>query len=267
MRKIIITWVCILAFTSLFAQAPQGKITYQRTVKLVFSFAGMNGMEQEMPKTKTDNYTLVFGNHQSLWKQAESGFDDEGGNFTSSNGAQVRIMVAGNNNVLFTDLAQKKTVEKKEFLGKIFIVDDSITNLQWKITGDTKMILNMPCMKATAIKLSKKVNMDMDNGKMTRTEVDDTAHIEAWFTTAIPESVGPAQFQGQLPGAILAMNINDGEQTFKAVQYDKEANLKDIKEPKGKNHYTADDFKKERQKMIEEMNKNNQGGDRVIELH
>jgi hypothetical protein len=51
------------------AQQNQGKVMYDRTVKVQFSFAGMGGgAEQQVPSTRTDKYELLFGNGQSLWK-------------------------------------------------------------------------------------------------------------------------------------------------------------------------------------------------------
>ncbi|MEO5948244.1 MAG: hypothetical protein ABIP79_15610 [Chitinophagaceae bacterium] len=66
---------------------------------------------------------------------------------------------------------------------------------------------------------------------------------------------------------ILEMDIKNGTQTLKAVSIKKETALVDIKEPKGKKRYTAGEFKVEREKMMEEMNKNNQGGNRIIRMN
>lgn len=264
---IVAALLLTVSFTS--AQKTQGKIIYERTSQMRFSFSGMHGgMEQELPKIRTDKFELLFGNNQSLWKQAEKeGVDDGGSSFTNSNGAQIRMVVAGNDDVLYSNFDTKNKVEKRELFDKIFLIDDSITSLKWKMTGETKTILDMPCMKATAVRTSKRTSVNMDNGKMTRTEIEDTSAIVAWFTSSIPVSAGPAEFQGQLPGLILEMDIKDGTQTFKAVSYVEKTDLEEIKEPKGKKRYTAEEFKVEREKMMEEMNKNNQGGNRIIRMN
>ncbi len=63
------------------------------------------------------------------------------------------------------------------------------------------------------------------------------------------------------------MDIKDGTQLFKAVSISEKADLASIKEPAGKKHYTPEEFRKERDKMMKEMQENNQGGRRVIRMN
>ena len=267
--KKIITASCFMFFLFLVqAQQTTGKVLYARTVKLQFSFAGMpGGMEHEMPSSRTDRYELTFGNNQSLWKQAEpDNTDDEGPSF-GSDGMQIRMVVAGSNDVLYNNFETGKRIEKRELFDKIFIVDDTISSLKWKMTGETKTILDHNCMEAIATRISKRTSVNIDNGKMERKEIDDTSAIVAWFATDIPVSAGPSEFQGQLPGLILEMDIKDGTQTYKALSISDKADIATIKEPTGKKRVTPEEFKNEREKMMEEMNRNNQGGNRVIRMN
>lgn len=267
MRKLFLAGGFILLSLSLFAQFPQGKVSYDRTVKLQFSFAGMpGGMEQQMPSSRTDKYELVFGNNQSLWKQGEQEDMDEGPSF-GGEGMQVRMVVAGSNDVLFCDFEKSRRVEKREMFDKTFIIEDSLSSLKWKMTGESKTILNHPCMRAEAVRISKRMTMNMDNGKMERKEVDDTARIVAWFATDIPVSAGPSEFQGQLPGLILELDVRNGDQVYKATSISESADLSVLKAPEGKKKYTQEEFRKERDKMLEEMNKNNGGMRRVIRMN
>lgn len=250
------------------AQTNQGKVVYDRTVQLQINFAGMaGGMEQQMPTSRTDKYELTFGNNQTLWKQAENDMDDAGGTFQTEGGGQIRMVVAGSNDVMYTNLETGKKVESREVMDKTFIVDDTISKLKWKMTGETKSILGHNCMKATSTRTSKRTMMNMDNGVMERKEIDDTSNIVAWFATDIPVSAGPSEFQGQLPGLILEMDIKDGTQTFKATSISEKADLASIKEPSGKKRYTQEQFKEEREKMFKEMEQNNGGGRRVIRMN
>ncbi|MFN8288620.1 MAG: GLPGLI family protein [Chitinophagaceae bacterium] len=261
----------VLLLTACFtnAQTSQGKVTYDRTVKLQISFAGMpGGMEQQMPSSRTDKFELSYGNNQTLWKQAENDNDDNGGVFQAQgDGAQIHMVVAGSNDVLYTNLGTGKKVESRELMDRTFIVEDTITKLKWKMTGETKSILGHNCMKATSTRTSKRTIMNMDNGVMERKEIDDTSNIVAWFATDLPVSAGPSEFQGQLPGLILEMDIKDGTQLFKATNISDKADLASIREPAGKKRYTPEQFREEREKMFKEMDQNNGGGRRVIRMN
>lgn len=253
----------LLTFSILSAQQNQGKVNYNRTVKLQMSFAGMpGGVEQQLPSSRTDKYELVFGNNQSLWKQGEQEPEEE--QSFGNEGMQIRMVVAGSNDVLFTNFNNGRKVEKRELFDKTFIVDDTITKLKWKMTGESKTILNHNCMKAETVRISKRMTMNMDNGKMERKEIDDTAKIQAWFAMDIPVSAGPSEFQGQLPGLILELDVRNGDQVYLATSLSETADLSVIKEPAGKKKYTQEEFKKERDKMLEEMNQNNGGGNRRV---
>ncbi len=252
-----------LASSVLTAQQTQGKVTYNRTVKLQMSFAGMpGGLEQQLPSSRTDKYELVFGNNQSLWKQGEQ--EPEEDQSFGEGGMQIRMVVAGSNDVLYCNFDKSRRVEKREMFDKTFIVDDTITKLKWKMTGESKTILNHNCIKAEAVRISKRMTMNMDNGKMERKEIDDTAKIVAWFAMDIPVSAGPSEFQGQLPGLILELDVRNGDQVYLATSIAETTDLAVIKEPTGKKKYTQEEFKIERDKMLEEMNRNNGGGNRRV---
>ena len=268
MKRILIAGCAVLSVGLLKAQQVEGTVTYERTSKIQISFSDTHGsgMEQQMPKTRTDKFELTFANNKSLWKSAEE--DDNGTTDVSGgDGMQIRMIVAGSNDVLYTNFETGKKVEKREMFDKSFIIDDTISKLKWKITGETKTILNISCMKATTQTIRTRTMMNMDNGKMERKEIQDTSNAVAWFSPLIHISAGPAEYQGQLPGLILEMDIKDGTQTFKATSISEKVDLAIIKEPTGKKHYTPDEFKKERDKMMEEMQKNNQGGNIRIRMN
>ena len=267
MKKIILSGIALFSLTYVQAQSKAGTVTYDRISKLQISFSGMpNGMEQQMPTSRTDKYELLYGNNMSLWKQAENENNDDG-SFHTEGGAQIRMVVAGSNDVLFTHLESGKKVESRELMDKTFIVDDTISKLKWKMSGETKTILGHPCMKALATRTSKRTMMNMDNGKMERKEIDDTSAIVAWFATDIPVAAGPGEYQGQLPGLILEMDIKDGTQVFKATSISEKVDLSAIKEPTGKKHYTAAEFREEREKMLSEMQQNGGGGRRIFRMN
>lgn len=98
----------------------------------------------------------------------------------------------------------------------------------------------------------------MDNGQMKTEEVTDTMNIVAWFTDAITMGAGPEGYQGQLPGTILELDINNGRSKFTAVGISPKMDPKEIKEPRGKK-ITQEEYVKERDKLFKEMNENGGG--------
>lgn len=258
MKKVFLVITGVLSLGLVQAQQKQGKVTYERVSNIEMRM-NINGEEQVIPQTRKESFELHFKDSLSLWKQLEQENQDDMA-ASAGEGVHVRMIMAGSNNVLFTNIESGKRVEKRELFDKTFIVDDSIAKLKWKMTGETKSILGHNCMKATTITIRQSTRMTMDNGKMERKEVSDTSAVEAWFTTDIPSSFGPAEYQGQLPGLILEMDINKGRQHFTATGIAKEADASLIKEPAGKKRYTAEEFKKEADKMMKEMQQNFQGG-------
>jgi len=255
MKKIIIAGCLLVTGGIVQAQQKEGKVVYERVNQMIASF-NINGVDQQMPKTRKDNFELIFGSGKSLWRTIEKDEDNDAG---GGNGMQIRMIVAGSNDVLFTNFETGKRTERREFMDKTFIVDDSIAKLKWKMTGETKIILNHTCMKAVTEKISTQMRMNVNNGVVERKEITDTAVVIAWFTNDIPVPAGPAEYQGQLPGLVLEMDINNGKQKFVATSIPEKFDLTEIKEPTGKKHYTAAEFKTEREKLMDEMQKNNQG--------
>jgi len=170
----------------------------------------------------------------------------------------------GQNDIVFNDFTNARKVEQREMFDKKFIVADSIRKLNWKLTGETQTILGHVCQKAIAQNIGKRMQMTMDNGKMERKEITDTSMMIAWFTIDMPVPAGP-EVQGQLPGLILALDMNNGRMVYKAIEISTKADLASIKEPVKGKKVTPAEFNEERNKMMDEMQKNNQGGgNRII---
>ncbi|MGB4773483.1 MAG: GLPGLI family protein [Chitinophagaceae bacterium] len=238
------------------AQMKQGRIVYERKIQLKMqvndpTFANL------IPNERKDQFELLFDNSKTLWRSANDGQDEEM-NFDNGSGAQIRIVTPGNNDVLYSDLAASRKVEQKEVMTKQFTIEDSIRRMNWKLSSETKSVMGYNCKMATTTKMQKSQRMNMDNGQMKTEEVTDTMNIVAWFTDAITMGAGPEGYQGQLPGTILELDINNGRSKFTAVEISPKMDPKEIKEPKGKK-ITQEQFVKERDKLFKEMNENGGG--------
>jgi len=265
MKKIFFPFPAFFLTTICFAQQKEGKVVYERTIQMQIQINDNDHMAQNMPQSHTDKFELSFGNNQALWHISDEQIpeDDNGG----GGGVQIKMFGGGTDDISFYDLNRGTSIEQRDMFEKKFIVSDSIRKLNWKLNGETKTILNHVCQKATAQRIGLRMMMNMDNGKVERKEVSDTSTIVVWFTPDIPVAIGPAEYQGQLPGLILEANLNNGKQVFKAIEISPKADIAAIKEPKSGKKVTPDEFKKETQKMMDDMQRNNQGGNRTIRIN
>jgi GLPGLI family protein len=103
--------------------------------------------------------------------------------------------------------------EAYEFLGKTYIVEDTLLAMNWKIQNDLKEVAGHICMKAF---------------------IEDTLRkqqIVAWFAQDIPLNAGPEYFHS-LPGMILEIDINDGAMTITANKIDVKKLTTELEAPK-----------------------------------
>ena len=264
MKKILFALMGISTVLSISAQQKQGRVIYTRTMQMQMEINDNDHMAQMLPKTRTDNFELTFGSNQSIWKHID---EEDNNDEVNGNGMEIRMIAPGQNDVVFYDFAKAQKIEQREMMERKFIVTDSIQKLDWKLSGETQIILGHVCQKAAAQREGRRTQMTMDNGKMERKEIADTSTIVAWFTADIPVPAGP-EVQGQLPGLILALDINNGRAVYKAVELSEKADTLSIKEPTKGKKVTPDEYKKETAKMMDEMQKNNQGkGNRVIRIN
>ncbi len=89
---------------------------------------------------------------------------------------------------LYKNIKTKNYNHQLDFYGKLFLIKDSLTSYNWKLTSETKYIGKFLCYKAEA-----KLNNE---------------EIIAWFTSEISINQGPELFWG-LPGLILEVKKGD----------------------------------------------------------
>lgn len=257
-----ITFLALL-FVSVFANAQikEGKVVYERTIQM----QRPRGIPDEVafPTMRKQNFELQFASNQSVWQSIPN---PEGDNNTITGPGMVMRM-AGNDDLTYFNFSTGRRSDLREILEREFLVEDSIAKLSWKLTDETKTILNHPARKATAVRVAPRMQTTMENGQMKREQVSDTSQIVAWFTTDVTVPAGPQDFGGQLPGLILELSINNGRSVFRALEFSTKVNASKIKEPKGGKKLTTAEFVLERDKLMEEMRRNNPGGNRVIRMN
>jgi GLPGLI family protein len=257
MKRLFFTFFMGLAVVTVNGQQKQGKVRYERTVQMQLRMRGMGPeAEQLLPRTHTSKLEVLFANDQCLRRAVEEERPEE--SEEGRGGMRITTMVADANDVTYVDLATGRVVEQREFGAKNYIIADSVRKLNWKLTGQTNTILNYPCQQAVAQQIGKRSMTSMENGEMKTTQVADTLNITAWFTLAIPVPAGP-EYQGQLPGLILGIDINDGRTVYKATEISADVELAAVKAPSKGKKVTAEEFNAERDKIMAEMQRNSRG--------
>lgn len=257
MKKFLAGSIFLCACISAMAQQKEGKVIYERVSHIQFQ---MPGSQEPIKQSRTDRYELNFANNQMVWQQLP---EDIQAQESASNGAQGNFVFrvsSGSNDLIFVDFDKSKKVESREFADKKYLVSDSIRPGNWRLSEETMTILGYNCRKATTQRISTRSTVQMENGKMERTEVQDTSEVVAWFTLSVPVAVGP-EYHGQLPGLILQLELNNGNSVYKAVEVSDKVNKSIIKEPTKGKKVTPEQFAAERKKMLDQMQ---QGGGGTI---
>lgn len=260
MKKIVALLTVVSFSVATHAQMKEGRVVYERTLQLPTRFLNADpNITAQLPKSRTDQYELLFGNNQSLWQYLPDANSDGDPNTFASGGMVLRF-AGGSNDISYHNFDKAIQVDQREIADKNYVVTDSIQKLNWKLTDETKTILNYTARKVIAQRIGTRNQMIMENGQMKRQQVPDTVSVVAWFTTDIPVPAGPGTYQGQLPGLILELDENNGRITYKAIEVSSKVTLSKIKEPKDGKRMTAAAFDKEREKVMEEMRKNMPNG-------
>ncbi|AWA31409.1 GLPGLI family protein [Flavobacterium magnum] len=229
----------------------------------------MQKMIEERMKTMFEKtFILNFDKNASIYKEEEK-LDAPGQN----GGMRMMNSMMGGGGTYYKNIREKTYTVDKEFMGKEFLVKDSLPRLNWKMESETRQIGGYNCYKATAVmpvsktdfknyRLKKKdENQNADDAKKAETpkktnfmddvEIPAEILITAWYAPEIPVSQGPDNYWG-LPGLIL--EVNDGKTTIlcsKIVINPKEK--ADIKAPKNGKEVSQKEYDETVLKKMEEF--------------
>lgn len=163
----------------------RGKVEYEKKTnqhKGIEEQAENNSWMQTMlkayPKTVTDIYELRFDENHSFYKLSKENNENKylmwGSKPTETDG-------------VIQDLQAKTTSTQREVFENTYIIKDSLRNLDWRITDETREIAGFECRKAV-------------------TKICDSVYVVAFYTDQIAVSSGPETFGG-LPGLILGLAV------------------------------------------------------------
>ena len=204
MNKILTFLLLIFSF-SLSAQSISGKAFYKSKTTSGTDYSEMpeekrTRLEKRDKELYEKTYILTFNNKESFYKEEES-LDSN-----SSYGYRDGFLAATGSyfsNGIYKNIESDSIVEQREFLGKLFLVENSLPGIDWKLENESKQIGDYTVFKATAI---QKVELNDYRMVNARDDKDANLIVTAWYTPQIPVNIGPDIYNG-LPGLILELNI------------------------------------------------------------
>ncbi len=282
MKSILLT--VVLLFSSItIAQNISGKAYYESKTTVDMSDWGGGRMSEDQKRQIAERmknmlektFILTFNTNESIYKEEEK-------LETGAGGGGFRMMMnsfaAGKQ---YKNLEHNQILEEREFFGKQFLINDTITNLQWKVGKESKQIGQYLAIKATAMKQVDPNDFSMARrrrgrgrgGEEKKEEVKDSTEVKdpmdeievpkevlvtAWFTPQIPVKTGPGEYGG-LPGLILEMNIDRTTVLCSKIVLNPEE-TEAIKAPDKGKEVTREEYNKIVKEKTEEMRENWRGG-------
>jgi GLPGLI family protein len=267
MRKIsLLISMMLIAFTTVFAQVKEGKLIFERKTNMRRMITDPE-MRARIPEFRTEKFELIFNEQASMFKtipedEAPDPFANSGGGGGERGG--MRMMFRMPETTIYTDLNTQVQLEARSLFEKDYLIMDTLKPLKWKLSEETKTIAKYVCKKATTSIVPQQLTMRLGGGgggnrggegnrggdgnrgggsiniggvNINRGGNPDSAaakpkeiEITVWYTESIPVSVGPDTYAG-LPGAILEVDSDNGNNIITAQEYTTKFSAKELKQP------------------------------------
>jgi GLPGLI family protein len=186
----------------------------------------------------------------------------------------------GGGGTYFKNVKEKQYTVDKEVFGKEFLIKDSLPNLKWVLSDESKKIGDYTCFKATAVKEASKTDFrnfrrkkeepkkETEEGKVDEKATEEKKEekktnffaeidmpkevtVTAWYCPEIPVNQGPDEYWG-LPG--LIMEVNDGKTVIMCSKLVLNVKEKiEIKAPTGGDKVTQKEYDDIMIKKMKEM--------------
>jgi GLPGLI family protein len=228
---------CIATASAVFGQAAQGVITYETKVNVHRTLPpGRENLKAMIPEFRTFKNQLFFKTDESIYKAL---IEDEEEPLTGNGqGGAVRMSITLPNNEIYLNQTTGRIISKQEFMGKEYLIEDSVKLSPWKFGTEMKTIQGFECKQAYYT----------DESRPERKQ-----EITAWYSDKIRPFVGPERFN-TLPGAVLAVDINNGERVIVANKVEmRELKKSELKAPTSGTKTTQKEFRKMMDEQTEKM--------------
>jgi GLPGLI family protein len=241
MKRILLLLGVLVSLTAaqvVFGQT-EGMISYEIKVNIHRTLPkDRQEMKSMIPEFRTHQDQMFFNATESLYKPVEEDEDED----MDHGGMQMRIQRPKNETYINQNTF--KRVSLQEFMGKKYLIEDSLKLMPWKLGTEIKEVKGYPCKQASFYNEERKQN------------------VVAWYTDKLRPLLGPENF-GTLPGAVLEVNINDGERTITARTIElRPLKKNEMKIPAGGVKTTEPEYRKMVNEQMERMRAN--GGNIII---
>jgi len=232
----------VISVTIVFGQTDEGAIVYETKINLHRNIPKeREDMKAMIPEFSNVRFQLLFNRDESLFKQLIDEEDDMA-NFNSG-GRSVMIRRGGMQGEIYLNRNEDLVTSKQEFMGKEYLIEDTVKMSPWKFGKETKTIAGYTC----------KMAFYTDD-----TRPDRKQEITAWYTEQLRPFLGPEKFN-TLPGTVLAVDVNNGERVIVANNVElRKLKKNELKKPVSGTKTTGKEFRKMVEERMKEMR--GQGG-------
>ena len=233
------------------AQENTGTIIYEEVTQTAYAMkkAGIDAsrFKGNMPNERKNQKKLTFTSEASLYEHYENlEAPPEQITYTRRDGSTVTRTRGGmrrGQSTVYRNIPSKSTIDSRDFFDKKFLITGEDIK-SWKIVMEQREILGYLCQRAEWQK-------------------DSATLVVAWFTMQIPVASGPEIYAG-LPGMVLKVSINHGEQVITANKIEFVEKLKTpISAPSKGKEVTLEEYKvivRDKMQEMREMRRANGGG-------
>lgn len=209
-------------------QATEGVILYEFRMDVHRQIPPeQEGMKAMIPQFRTENFELLFTPDRRFYRR----YVDI--NELAARGGR-RPFVASRMEV-YVNTKSQEWVTFHEFMGRRHLIVDSLSIAPWRLGHEYMEIAGYRCQMAY----------------FTDTLTNEV--ITAWFTLALQPFIGPDRFV-TLPGAILALDINNGERVWVARRIEiKDIDDEEITKPTRGERITRSEYQKVIEEQMERM--------------
>jgi GLPGLI family protein len=221
------------------AQSVEGIITYEIKINAHRSLPEeRQAMKRMIPEFRIHRDQLTFNANESLYKPIEEEPEQD-----THNGQGVRMHMRRPRVEVYTNPNESVRLVAQEFRGKKYLIEDSLGIRPWKLEGDSREVNGYLCKRATFH------------------DAEREQTIVAWYADKLRPFLGPENFN-DLPGAVLHVDINDGEKiiTAKDIQF-RHLSKGEMEIPTAKTKVTEPEFRK---MVSEEMDRRRANGGNMI---